>query len=135
MQSWELSLLADVKQEFGSIPPQWVVFPEYHPVSMGWRMGGGESYAVAWRHWFKEQNFTFDEKVAYFKQYKTPDAWLMALVEILYEDDLKKEFGDTFIYYQDEEKVRPYFERLQALGFGGYDEWKKDYEDEEENWD
>lgn len=84
-------------------------------------MGGGEDCRDVWQAWWQTQDLTFDDKVAYFKKFGVPHAWLGVLIEILYGVE----------YYDCEEnELRPYFEKLQALGFGGYDDWKADFDDD-----
>lgn len=133
MKGWEMELLNNVEKEFGSIPPQWVAYPEYHPVCIGWRMGGGESYATAWHSWWQEQDFTLEQKIAYFKQYELPKAWLETLIYLIYENEIIEEFGEEVMYDLDEDELLPYFENLEKLGFGSYEEWIEDYNSE--RWD
>lgn len=122
MKDWQTKLLDDLKAKYGDVPPYWVVYPTYHPYSMGWRMGGGESCRDAWQAWWQAQDWAFDEKVTYFKKFGVPHAWLEALIATLYEIDC---------YDCEESELQPYFEKLQALGFGGYDDWRADIEDDD----
>lgn len=124
MKAWQTKLLDDLKAQYGDILPYWVVYPDIHPYSIGWRMGGGESCRDAWWAWWQTQEWTFDEKVAYFKKFGVPHAWLGVLLDILYEVD----------YHEcDEDELPAHFAKLHALGFGSYEEWQTDFDDE--RWD
>lgn len=124
MNEWETKLLNDLKAKYGDIPPYWVVYPDIHLYSIGWRMGSGESCCMTWWAWWRTQNWAFDEKVAYFKKFGVPHAWLGVLLDILYGVD----------YHEcDEGELPVHFAKLHALGFGSYEEWQADFDDE--RWD
>lgn len=36
--------------------PQWIVYPDIHPFSIGWRMGAGEDYLVHLQEWREKQS-------------------------------------------------------------------------------
>jgi hypothetical protein len=38
--------------ENAELPPPWIKFPKIPWLSIGWRMGPGESYRVEWHNWF-----------------------------------------------------------------------------------
>lgn len=52
MRDWlgprEIARFDSMRDANGDLPPPWRVFPEYPPTSMGWRMGGGETYMSYW---------------------------------------------------------------------------------------
>lgn len=66
--------------EHGTIRPPWVAFPgpDHHPLSIGWRMGGGESHLDAWRLWAEDHFDRWDEpeRIAYFKRWGVQPRWL-----------------------------------------------------------
>lgn len=53
--------------------PPWLEIPEYARTSMGWRMGGGETYMDAFRQWFS--NLDEDGRKAYARLYSEPEGW------------------------------------------------------------
>lgn len=55
------------------MPPPWLVFPEYSPSTIGWRMGVGESYMMKWR--LEYDKFGSEEKKKYKKKYPAPLYW------------------------------------------------------------
>ena len=64
----------------GEARPPWVAFPEpqYHPLSMGWRMGGGESHLWMWRAWAYRHFDRWPEadRIAYFERWGVQPRWL-----------------------------------------------------------
>ena len=125
MGNWEKKHLDDIKEEFGYLPPPWIEFPYYHPYSMGWRMGVGETYMYdVWRSWWDEQELTLIQKIEYFRKYENPPAYLKSIIYYLYGDEL---YTEPYREITDEE-YKPYFAKIEALGFGSYEDWKEDIE-------
>lgn len=54
--------------------PPWVKFPDYHRISMGWRMGPGEDYMKDFCSWFNEQSP--DKQSEYEQANPEPKGWL-----------------------------------------------------------
>ena len=56
--------------------PQWIVFPDIHPFSIGWRMGTGETYLMYLWEWKKKQS---PEALKEYDEYFTPpEEWIEA---------------------------------------------------------
>jgi predicted NAD-dependent protein-ADP-ribosyltransferase YbiA (DUF1768 family) len=53
--------------------PPWLKFPDYHPYSMGWRMGVGEDYASEFYTWYR--GLTAAGKRKYREMYPPPKGW------------------------------------------------------------
>ncbi len=104
-------------EKYGDVPPPWVYYPDVHPVSIGWRMGSGEGHLMVLGEWFDEQNFNFEERLAYLKKYPAPARWYEWIVQFLYN-----------INYPDTMKIEysTYFEKLKELGFENVDDFEKD---------
>lgn len=120
-------MLQQTKAKFGSIVPLWIAFPDIHPLSMEWRMGSGESYAIAWHSWWREQSFSHEQKVAYFRHYAISNAWLENVIHTLYEAELIEEFGEDNIDDLDEKQLIPYFKKLEQLELGSCQDWQAGY--------
>ena len=56
-----------------SLRPLWIEFPRIPWGSIGWRMGGGEDYWLAWSAWFK--SLPGSEQEAYAKAWPEPTGW------------------------------------------------------------
>jgi hypothetical protein len=101
----------------GTIPPPFWAIKNVLPMSICWRMGGGEDYSHLWWKWWSLQRFTEEEKIAFFRQWPPPHAWLEWMVEAVW--------GDLPVFSVERTAAAaPFFERTAALGFGS----KKDYE-------
>ena len=103
--------------EYSTVPPPWVMYNE-HPLSLCWRMGGGESHIVLWGKWWSQQNLTEDQKIAYFRKMPPPHCWLKFLIGAIWNIDTFKE-----------NKLTPYFNRTSELGFGTQKDYEQDYDD------
>jgi hypothetical protein len=112
---WEIDRLV---AEYGTVPPPWVIANE-HPYSLYWRMGGSETHLMVWWEWWKRQAFTEKQKLDYFRCWPPPYCWLTFLIEAVWGVDTSK----------NEDKLGPYFERTAALGFGTWQDYKRDLED------
>ncbi|GLX69348.1 NADAR family protein [Paenibacillus glycanilyticus] len=66
--------MEDYEPEF--LLPQWIVFPDIHPFSIGWRMGIGEEYLSYLWEWRKKQ--TPEALKEYDDYFTLPDAWVEA---------------------------------------------------------
>ncbi len=56
-----------------SMNPVWVEFPDIPWGSIGWRMGTGEDYMVAWSSWYSD--LSEEEKLSFKDQWPEPDLW------------------------------------------------------------
>jgi hypothetical protein len=119
--NWIDAEIADCVQQYGDVPPLWVFAPDSHPISLQWRMGGGEAYAMVFNRWIKANLHTEEERIAYFRKYPAPPRWLQKMAASIWKLEPWKEENFDFA---------PYFERLKALGFEGTDQFEADFEDE-----
>ena len=53
--------------------PPWIAFPDYPMFSMGFRMGGGETYMRAFMGWYSAANT--DERAEFQKAHPEPDRY------------------------------------------------------------
>jgi hypothetical protein len=118
MERWMQEEIDALMAHYGVIPPPWVVYAE-HPVSMCWRMGGGETHMMVWSAWWPLQRFTEAQKIDYFRRWPPPHCWLAFMIKAIWPVD---QLADTAA-------LAPYFERTQALGFGGLQDYTSDLED------
>lgn len=118
MKDWMQEDLTSLVAEYGTVPPPWVMFNE-HPYSMRWRMGSGESHMLIWWEWWPKQSFTEDQKIEYFRQWPPPHCWLEFVIQAIWKVDA--------LYEKD--KLPPYFNRMEALGFGSHADFERDLVD------
>ena len=57
----------------GLARPPWEALPDIPRYSIGWRMGGGEDYWLAFHEWFRVQGP--EKRKHYIAIYPEPDAW------------------------------------------------------------
>jgi hypothetical protein len=74
---------------------------------------------MLWSEWWRQQGFTEEQKIEYFRRWPPPHCWLAFLIEAVWG-------VDTF---EEEDNLGPYFERTAALGFGGQQDYKRDRDD------
>lgn len=89
-------------------------------------MGEGEDYIETFFTWWEEAKESLDEsqRIEYFRKWPPPPRWLGWMSELIWDLD----FED----FEDEENYQPYFVRTKELGFGGEEEYQKDWEEHEE---
>lgn len=119
---WYIEGIKKYLEQYGEVPPPWIYAPEFHPYSMGWRMGGGESHIMFLGEWMSQQKMSFDEKVAYLHRYPAPPRWYHWMVDFLWvklPDDM-----------EDQDYIK-YFERLGELGFKLSDQFEEDFNRED----
>lgn len=122
---WYLTAVTDYLEEYGDVPPPWIVFPTYHPVSMGFRMGNGETHIMIMREWLEQQKFSKEEMIEYYKKYNPPPRWLEWVSNRIWNYALV----DAELFFQN--SIYP--QKLKELGFEGIDKFQEDFEDEK--WD
>ena len=124
MSDWKEKFISDTISNFGFMPAPWVYQTDCHPYSIGWRMGGGESYMMCIFDWLKSKNWSVEEKANFFKEQEVPPAWLLWVYEVLYSVDENE-------YEKDEvERINAYREKLEKLGFKNIDSFESDFNDE-----
>ncbi|MEN7549556.1 hypothetical protein AAG747_16655 [Rapidithrix thailandica] len=119
---WYLKESKAYIDQYGEVPPPWMYYPNAHPYSIGWRMGGGESFIMVLHEWLEQQKFTEEERIAYMRKYPPPPRWL--------------EWAASFIWNLDtvdhpDLDFTPYFEKLEMLGFEGVSDFEKDFNNDQ----
>lgn len=121
-QPWYIEGIKKYIEKYGEVPPPWIFAPEFHPYSMGWRMGDGESHIMFLSEWMSQQKMNFDEKVAYLHRYPAPPRWYQWMVSFLWEnlpDDME------------DEDYLSYFAKLDELGFKLSHQFQEDIDRED----
>ena len=72
---WVNETIAKELTSQGDLLPPWQKYPEIQAGSIGWRMGYGEAYMIAWDKWASLRNQ--EQLLEYFKNYlPIPMDWL-----------------------------------------------------------
>jgi hypothetical protein len=100
----------------GDLLPPWLRYPDIRYGSIGWRMGPGEVYMMAWTEW--SGSFTADQLLEYFRHYApVPPEWLSFVSDALgYGNPLAEsahKAGEAF----------PAIRQLEQLGLGSYSDF------------
>ncbi len=120
---WYVKSSKELIEKYGDIPPPWIYAPSFHPYSMGWRMGGGESHIMILGEWLSQQNLDFEQRVAYLLKYPAPARWYQWIIHFLWKDVDSYEFED--------DEYAPYFEKLEKLGFKNTADFFTDFDRED----
>lgn len=83
-------------------------------------MGDGEGYRYDWFEWWKECNFSEEERIAYIKKWPPPHCWLEWTIDAIWEVEMNYEFDALH---------EPYYKRLEELGFGSMADCESDLND------
>ena len=110
--------------QYGAVPPPWVRFPDTHPYSICWRMGGGESHVMLFAQWWREQGFDEAARIAYFRRWPPPPRWLKWMIDVIWNVQADDEDDGTA-----SATYAPYFARAEALGFGSRAAYEQDLDD------
>ena len=93
--------------------PMWEARPDLHPYSIGWRMGGGEDYAIDFHDWWKNTyaDAPFEDRLAYLRRHPFRPAWTRHALLLLW--------GESIVAYRsgDGHDFTALFEQSQDLGF------------------
>ena len=81
-------------------------------------MGGDQSHKMVWWERWPGQEFTEDQRIAYFRRWPS-HCWLAFLIEALWGVDT---FDQLY-------KLESYFESTLALGFGSQQDYEPKLED------
>jgi hypothetical protein len=74
-EDWAKKTIAKELAMQDDLLPPWQRHPEIPPGSLGWRMGHGETYMVAWDQWANQ--LKQEQLIEYFKKYAPiPIEWL-----------------------------------------------------------
>lgn len=87
MDEWRRQHTDDLLARFGGeLPPPWARFPTYTRSTIGWRMGGGEGWLMAFWSWLRE-DVPDDEqtRLAFLKRHRpAPLTWASSVYAVLY---------------------------------------------------
>jgi len=112
----ELEQVNKLIAEHGSVPPPFWAIKDVLPSSICWRMGGGEDFACFFSKWWHLQELTEAQKIAYFRQWVPPHAWLEWMIEHLWgELPISGPARSAALHKR--------FERSAALGFGSQEDF------------
>lgn len=107
--------------------PPWQRYPTIPRYSIGWRMGGGESYLMVFWHWY--ERLSRDEKLDYFREHAPiPTEWVDWVGMQLEEDEGGGEAEDEGGGEGDgpsfDEMIRRSGERIVHLGLFDVEAWR-----------
>ncbi|ANE42859.1 hypothetical protein [Deinococcus puniceus] len=117
--SWPHSEIERLTAQYGTVPPPWIPYPEFHPLSAFWRMGGGEGHIMLWGQWWDSRHWDEAQRLAYFRTFPPPPRWLLWVGDAIWGSDSDDELEEDAV-----------LERLEGLGFGSRAEFLADWEDE-----
>lgn len=127
---WIESEITELVAEHGAVPPPYFAYPNIHPFSIGWRMGGGESYkSVYWTWAYREKGGMNEaQRIAYCRQFPPPPLWLTWAIDFIWrsEDDEGMELDPNA------GECSAYFKRMEELGLGTEEECRRAWKLEEE---
>ncbi len=124
MEEWQQEM-QQLKAEYGTVPPPWIVFPNEHPYSLFWRMGSGEAHLMLWWAWWQQEQYDEAARIAYFRQWSPPACWLEWMAEAIWEYPDEADVEDE----QDEDDNIARFAWIEQLGFGSRAEFERDLAD------
>jgi len=107
-EEWYIKSSTKLINKYGDIPPPWIYAPTFHPYSIGWRMGGGETHIMILNEWLDQKNLSLEDRIAYLKKYPAPARWYSWIIHFLWEVDSYNFEASDYI---------PYFEKLEKMGF------------------
>jgi hypothetical protein len=74
-ETWIETIIAKELTSQGDLLPPWQKYPQIPHGSLGWKMGPGESYGIAWRKW--AEGMEKDQLAQYFRRHAPiPVEWL-----------------------------------------------------------
>ena len=121
-KDWYIKKSSDLTKQYGDVPPPWIIVPNAHPYSIGWRMGSGETHIMVLSEWLDQKQFSLEERITYLHKYPAPPRWYDWIIHFLWKTDtIEFEKND----YQ------PYLEKLTQLGFKNTNDFFSDMERED----
>lgn len=117
-EEWYKKEVEKYVSEYGEIPPHWVIFPNSHPYSIRWRMGGGETFVMVFSNWFEDNYKDEKTKVEFFHKYPPPPRWLEIMASYIWENTPMEEFEKS-----------EYLQKMKDLGFAETEKYLSDLED------
>ena len=77
--------LSELLDEHGDLTPPWEKFPTYERMTIGWRMGTGEDWAMLFWTFLEELDTDYDIRLAYLNRHApAPCSWSDSVWNILY---------------------------------------------------
>ncbi len=120
-QDWYKTELSKYLKEYGEVPPPWIFDPNIHPYSIGWRMGGGETFIMTFQEWFPTAIKSEKDRLDYFKKYNPPPRWFGFVARFVWDIPNWRSLGFSY---------EPYFEKLSEAGFVGVEDYQKDLDED-----
>lgn len=115
-EQWIEEAITKELAERKDLLPPWLKYPDIPKFSIGWRMGGGESYLMIWEAWAKKLDQS--QLLAYFDRYKPiPVNWLNWVSYFFgFDDDLSLENEDfPGIHWLEDHQLASYSEFKEWL--------------------
>lgn len=112
---WSARYIAAELAAHGAVRPPWA-YADEHPVSMFWRMGGGESHLMAFWEWWDLQQSSEAERLAFVRAWTPPVFW-WPWSGLLVWPELEPQDDDI------DAAERLAVERLASVGIGNVAEW------------
>ena len=125
---WADKIIAEELTSQGDLLPPWLKYPEIQAMSIGWRMGDGEGYMIAWDKWTRQ--FDQEQFIEYFKKYlPIPIEWLVWVSNCFGDQDITIDFfsggGDFKGIQWLEEKGLANFNDFKNWYSSWYDNYKE----------
>jgi hypothetical protein len=125
---WANEIIAKELTPQGDLLPPWKKYPEIQAGSIGWRMGYGEGYMIAWDKWASQ--FNKDQLIEYFKKFlPIPLDWLTWVSNRFGDKNITHEFlsgGGNFdgIHWLEQQGLTN-FDEFKSWYDSWYDKWKR----------
>lgn len=117
-KEWYLKEKEKYVSRYGEIPPHWIIFPNSHPYSIMWRMGGGETFTMVFSNWFEDNYKEEKGKVDFFLKYPPPPRWLEIMASYIWGEIPMEGFQES-----------EYLQKIKKIGFSGTEKYLSDLED------
>jgi len=109
MKPWQVREAFGYISKYGTVPPPWVIFPDFHPQNVFWRGGTGKRFLMTWEAFWARQDLNQQQRLTYFRQFPPPAKWLGWVVDAVWSPPVSG---------QELEPLQvSYSQQLQALGF------------------
>lgn len=110
--------------------PYWAKHP-WHPVSMGWRMGQGETDLHQFWDWWATaaEAQTEPSRIEFVRSWPMRPGWAHVAIELIWPDEVE----DIMVFHEPghaSERSR-LFAKAASIGLPSEDEWLRDFEEGE----
>lgn len=123
-EQWISELVAKELTPHGDLLPPWQRHPEIPRYSIGWRMGYGEAYMIAWDKWM--EGMSLEQLSEYFRKYSPiPVEWLDWVAGRCGQDDIDNDMASATGNFSG-------IRWLEQQGLATFSEFKTWYD---ENWE